>query len=232
MKFLLVIIIAAVAVGIAIIAYIRKCAEVARVRGMYIKENDRLYTHIRERTEERDAQKKKNASLRMELDISNCERAKMFARCEKLADENLRLMQCVREYEDGGRIIVVDDRKVYFERDGIRHIFFDNEYQGWYDPEHEVVEVDEDGLNAPMLTNYRWLRSLSVEEMADLIDNFEELLVRSCKAKYCSLAHADGTCAPVPEGMTRKEACKAATVKWLLDLHEEPEDKPPEGTGE
>lgn len=80
---------------------------------------------------------------RAHSDILQEENGALHVSCERLADENLRLTQTLREYEKHGTVIPAEDRKVYFERDGIRHIFVDNEYQGWYDPEHEVAEGDD-----------------------------------------------------------------------------------------
>ena len=84
------------------------------------------------------------------------------------------------------------------------------------------------------MTNYRWIRGMSVEEMADLLGNFEEYAAKACDPKYCNRVRPDGICTPAPEGMPRSESCRAATVKWLRDLHAESEKEAggKEGPGE
>ena len=74
-------------------------------------------------------------------------------------------------------------------------------------------------LAAPM-TNYRKIRSMSVDEMVDMIDGFEEVAAKGCNSKYCVCCGESGECLPPPKGMTRRDVCRAATEKWLMDVCE------------
>ena len=46
---------------------------------------------------------------------------------------------CWKEVSKMGRIIFVNDHKFYYELDGIRLIYEDNQLTGWYDPELSEV---------------------------------------------------------------------------------------------
>ena len=46
---------------------------------------------------------------------------------------------CCKEVSKMGKIIFVNDHKFYYELDGIRLIYEDNQLTGWYDPELSEV---------------------------------------------------------------------------------------------
>lgn len=61
------------------------------------------------------------------------------------------------------------------------------------------------------MTNYERIKNLSVEEMADLIDNAEEkLLCPPCSPKYCDGYAENGICIDV------NKHCHKAALKWLM----------------
>lgn len=62
------------------------------------------------------------------------------------------------------------------------------------------------------MTNYDRIKSMSVEEMATMIDNGEdELICAPCNPKYCD-GYGDGEICTAENSRKR---CHAATVKWL-----------------
>ena len=249
MKVLVVVIIAAIALAVAFGAYIKNDRAWKRVNHAWRARNDRLENENVELERAKKIGERRLADQAKEIDALASE---LRAKSKRLADAEERrehykelcgvLFETLDRKHKEGIVIPVDGRKVYFERDGIRHIFIDNDYQGWYDPEHETVECVPHPSAAPTpspegrqgMTNYRWIRGMSVEEMADFLGNYEEYAAKACDPKYCNRVRSDGFCAPAPEGMPRSESCRAATVKWLRGLHAEPgtETGGKEGPGE
>lgn len=64
-------------------------------------------------------------------------------------------------------------------------------------------------INPPKVTQYDRLRILSVEGLATVIDNYEELVAKPCDARFCPAYSEDGVCGHGPD------VCHQATVNWL-----------------
>lgn len=155
MKFLLVIIIAAIAVAIAV--------------GAYIKERRAHEADLRRDARTIDAVYEEKCILRNQLKHK--------------------------------------DKRIEFAKKENEELLAEIEYAKQYFAEINVQE-----LSKP-LTNYRWIRSMDVEDMAGFVEKFEEVMASACKEKYCECCGGDGTCLLPPDGKTRKELCRAATVK-------------------
>lgn len=59
-------------------------------------------------------------------------------------------------------------------------------------------------------TRYALLRSLNRSEMANVIENGEDVCAMVCDRRYCSVKEDDWICEYV-----EKKECQAATVRWL-----------------
>ena len=60
------------------------------------------------------------------------------------------------------------------------------------------------------MTNYEKIQSMSVEELAEMFDLWEDVVCLPCNPKYCDAWNADGTCQH-----DKGRNCRQATVKWL-----------------
>lgn len=250
MKFLLVIIIAAIALAVAIAAYIKNDREWERAARAWRKDNEDLDRKVCNLSRE-----KKIAEKRIEeqaKEISATEKEYFCAQNEvEVLESKLRDANALIKRYDGifnGFNIVHDPsgvRECYLEIDGARIIIQGGKISGWYDnnvPEKaredacEAMEIGSDTGNTceTPLSNYRWIKIMTVEEMARMIVNFEEMAVLSCDPKYCEGRPSDLHCPPLSDGEDREERCYRATVKWLMDLHEEAETETggKEGPGE
>ena len=58
---------------------------------------------------------------------------------QKMAQRTRQPRTDGREVSKMGKIIFVNDHKFYYELDGIRLIYEDNQLTGWYDPELSEV---------------------------------------------------------------------------------------------
>ena len=63
----------------------------------------------------------------------------------------------------------------------------------------------------PVMTNYDRIKTMSMEEMADMIDNIEDIACKPCSPKYCDEYAENGLC-PTDNQI---KYCHAATVKRL-----------------
>jgi hypothetical protein len=64
------------------------------------------------------------------------------------------------------------------------------------------------------MTNYEWLQSLSVEELAEVLN--EDLISVPCTQEYCPHRESDGTCGHYDDNL-----CMQAAINWLNAEHEE-----------
>ena len=64
------------------------------------------------------------------------------------------------------------------------------------------------------MSNYEWLQSLSVEELAEVLT--EDLINAPCSAEHCPNYGTDGTCGHYDDNL-----CTEAAVNWLNAEHEE-----------
>lgn len=64
------------------------------------------------------------------------------------------------------------------------------------------------------MTNHEWLMSLSVEELAEVLN--EDLISAPCTQEYCPYHEEDGSCTKYDEN-----DCTHATINWLNAEHEE-----------
>ena len=71
----------------------------------------------------------------------------------------------------------------------------------------QLVEYPE---NPPKVTQYDRLRNLSVEGLATVLDNYDEIFEKPCDARFCKNWRADGMC-----GGCSQDECHQATVNWL-----------------
>jgi hypothetical protein len=66
------------------------------------------------------------------------------------------------------------------------------------------------------MTNYEKIRAMSAEEMAGMIDGWDELIVQACHPRYCDARRNGRCCAHISE-----EQCHLSTSKWLNSEVEE-----------
>ena len=183
MKFLLVIIIAAIALAVAIAAYIKNDREWERAARAWRKDNEDLDRKVCDLSRE-----KKIAEKRIEeqaKEISATEKEYFCAQNEvEVLESKLRDANALIKRYDGifnGFNIVHDPsgvRECYLEIDGARIIIQGGKISGWYDnnvPEKaredacEAMEIGSDTGNTceTPLSNYRWIKIMTVEEMAE-----------------------------------------------------------------
>lgn len=62
-----------------------------------------------------------------------------------------------------------------------------------------------------IMTNYNRIKAMSMEEMADMIDNIEDIACKPCSPTYCDGYSENGLC----PADNKIKYCHAATVKWL-----------------
>lgn len=64
------------------------------------------------------------------------------------------------------------------------------------------------------MSNYEWLQSLSVEELAEVLT--EDLINEPCRREYCPHHEEDGTCSQYDDNQ-----CIQATINWLNAEYED-----------
>lgn len=85
-------------------------------------------------------------------------------------------------------------------------------------------------MQGEKLTNFERIKSMSVDELAEFLEN-EDRLLEYCKPKYCKHYESDGSCKAIREGDT--ECCVKAAKNWLEsevedETREETNGKPEE----
>ncbi len=60
------------------------------------------------------------------------------------------------------------------------------------------------------MTNFEKIKSMTVEEMADMFDNIDNILCDSCSPKYCE-GFSDFCC----NSENKENYCHKATLNWL-----------------
>lgn len=67
-------------------------------------------------------------------------------------------------------------------------------------------------MHGEKLTNFERVKSMSVDELAEFIEN-EDLLFAYCNPKYCEGYEKDGSCKAIKVG--EKSCCVKAAKNWL-----------------